>query len=167
MWCHQEVGFALGKGIPIISLKLGKKDPPGFISHVQAMRGQQDNPFSAARGLFPLIGKALGKQERLQEVLVSTFIASPSFSDTKSRFDRMDANVLKLTDKQLQQIIDGFYTNDQLYNAGVLTSKYERLRRFLEKTTGREFTIVGRTISEVKHKAPAGFVDDLDEDVPF
>lgn len=39
MWCHQEVGFALGKGVPIISLKLGHVDPPGFISHVQAQRG--------------------------------------------------------------------------------------------------------------------------------
>jgi hypothetical protein len=167
MWCHQEVGFALGKGVPIISLKLGKKDPPGFISHVQAMRGQQDDPFSAASGLFPLIGKALGKQERLQEVLVSSFVASPSFSDTKSRFDRMNANVTKLTDKQLQQIIDGFYTNDQLYNAGILTSKFQRLRKFLEKVTGREFTIEGRTISEVKRKVPRGFLDDLGDDVPF
>jgi hypothetical protein len=29
-YCHQEVGYALGRGIPIISLKLGQKDPPGF-----------------------------------------------------------------------------------------------------------------------------------------
>ncbi|WP_161596982.1 toll/interleukin-1 receptor domain-containing protein [Rhizobium glycinendophyticum] len=35
-WCQQEVGYALGRGVKIISLKLGE-DPTGFIGKHQAL----------------------------------------------------------------------------------------------------------------------------------
>jgi hypothetical protein len=158
LWCQQEVGYALGKSTPIVPLKLGSKDPPGFISHLQAMRGSMDNPFAAAKGLFPLIGNALGRQERLNEVLIAAFCESPSYSDTKERFNRMEASVKSLTDAQLQQIVAAFANNGQLSGAGHLTSKYERLRRFLENVTRRNFSVSRGVISEQKPKA--AFADD-------
>ncbi|MEA3009922.1 MAG: hypothetical protein QOJ91_1614 [Sphingomonadales bacterium] len=148
-WCQQEVGFALGKGTPIVPLKLGSKDPPGFISHLQALRGSMTNPFAAAKGLFPIIGAGLGRQERLNEMLVTSFCESPSYTDAKSRFDRMAASVKVLAESQLQQIIDAFAKNSQLYGAGHLTSKYQRLRRYLEEVTGREIEIDRRVIKVV------------------
>lgn len=36
IWCQQEVGFALGRGVKIISLKMGE-DPTGFIGKHQAL----------------------------------------------------------------------------------------------------------------------------------
>jgi len=40
-WCQQEIGFAIGKGTKIISLKMGE-DPAGFISKHQALsRGKK------------------------------------------------------------------------------------------------------------------------------
>ncbi|MEG3086840.1 toll/interleukin-1 receptor domain-containing protein [Sphingomonas sp. PB4P5] len=164
LWCQQEVGYALGRSAPIVPLKLGSKDPPGFISHVQAMRGNIDDPLAAAKGLFPLIGKALGRQERLNEVLITAFCDSPSYSDTKERFDRMKASVKSLTDAQLQQIVAAFAENGQLSGAGYLTGKYERLRCFLEAVTHRKFTVAHRIISE--QKQATAFADD-DADVPF
>ena len=74
IWTMQEVGYALGKGVPIISLKVGRTDPPGFVSHVQALKGSVQTPITSAQGLFPLIGKVLGKQERLQDILITSFI---------------------------------------------------------------------------------------------
>jgi TIR domain len=35
-WTHQEIGFAVGRGVKIISLKMGE-DPTGFISKRQAL----------------------------------------------------------------------------------------------------------------------------------
>jgi len=156
--------YTLGKGTPIVPLKLGSKDPPGFISHLQALRASMANPISAAEGLFPIIGKALGRQERLQEVLITAFCESPSYSDSKTRFDRMASHVKKLDEAQLLQIIDSYAKNSQLYGAGHLTSRYERLRHFLEQATGKQFTIERREIKEVK---PALRFDDDDEKVPF
>lgn len=36
VWTQQEIGFAVGRGVKIISLKMGE-DPTGFISHQQAL----------------------------------------------------------------------------------------------------------------------------------
>jgi hypothetical protein len=165
IWCHQEVGYALGRGTPIVSLKLGSKDPPGFISEVQAARGHANRPIEAAKLLFPLIGEALGQKQRLQEVMVTNFVASPSFIEAKARFDLLDEQTEKLTDKQVAEIVAGFRANDQLQGAGYLTSRYERLRKFMDRTTGKEWKVSGKDISEIR---VAAIVDtDLDEDVPF
>ena len=39
-WTQQEVGFALGRGTKIVSLKMGE-DPTGFISKHQALARRQ------------------------------------------------------------------------------------------------------------------------------
>lgn len=36
IWCQQEAGFAMGRGVEIIRLKLDKADPLGFIADKQA-----------------------------------------------------------------------------------------------------------------------------------
>jgi len=164
-WTNQEVGYALGKGTPIISLKLGKNDPPGFVNHKQALKGSISTPIASAQALFRLIGKALGKEERLQDILITSFIESPSWSDTKVRFDRMAKLITKLTDDQLKRIIAGFRDNDQLNQCMHLTSHYDRLKKFLERTTGHGFKIEGNRITKLK-PAPAAFDDD-DDGVPF
>ena len=160
IWTMQEVGYALGKGTPIISLKLGKNDPPGFVGHRQALKGNVNNPIGAAQGLFPLIGKALHKEERLQDILITSFIESPSWSDTQIRFQRLQKVVDNLTAAQVTRIIKGFRDNDQLWQCVYLVSRYNRLKNFLEKTTGDRFEIDGKTIKRVK--APAD-----DDDFPF
>ncbi|MEO6248753.1 MAG: toll/interleukin-1 receptor domain-containing protein [Sphingomicrobium sp.] len=59
IWTQQEVGFALGKDIPVISLKLQGKDPPGFIDNVQAQRGSMDHPANSATSIYKLISEQL------------------------------------------------------------------------------------------------------------
>lgn len=147
-WCQQEVGYALGKGIPIISIKLGHRDPPGFISHVQAFRGSTENIASTARGLFPFIDEALGKPERFADILISKFIESPNWSESKERFERLESVVTKLTDAQVAKLVDGFRANDQLHGAYYLTSS-DRFRRFLENVTGESFVRRGAVIKKV------------------
>lgn len=147
---NQEVGFALGANKPIISLKLGRKDPPGFISHEQALRGDINDAQSSAEALYPILAKALGKKERMDDSLIAAFLSSTDFNEAKLRFDRMATLVDKLSSSQLAMVIDGFFRNDQLYNAGHLVSKYERLRRYLERATGKSFSIDGRNIKETR-----------------
>ncbi len=61
-WTMQEVGFAVAKGVPIIALKVGKHDPPGFMALKQALKGQIDVPIKNAENLYPLIGSKLRKR---------------------------------------------------------------------------------------------------------
>lgn len=163
MWCNQEVGFALGKNVPIISLKLGAKDPPGFISHVQALKGQIGDPFSAAKGLFPLIGQALHCQERLQEILITSFVESPSWIDAKDRFIRMTDSVEKLSDKQLERIIKAYKVNTQLSGSIYLANQARRLLNFLEKVSGKRFENDGKIIREVVEEPGDSIVSFLRE----
>jgi hypothetical protein len=157
LYCNQEVGYALGRGIPILSLKLGQKDPPGFVSEEQAARGSITKPIEAAKKLFPLIGEALNREGRIQEVLVSNFAASPSWTDAKSRFDLMNAQVAKLNKVQADQIATAFKSNSQLHGSIFLTNSSNRLRKFMEERTGEEWVLDQRTLTRV---------DPLD-DVPF
>jgi len=149
-WTNQEVGFALGKNIPVVSLKLQRRDPSGFIGNVQAMRGRLDGSAASAPDIYRLLAEKLGNGRRLQGALVSAFVQSPDFSEAKLRFDRMAEVVDSLTDEEVDLIIRGFEANDQLHNAMHLTSKYERLRKFLERTTGRKCVVAGKKVSLMK-----------------
>ena len=157
LYCNQEVGYALGSGVPIISLKLGQKDPPGFVSEEQAARGSITKPIEAAKKLFPLIGEALNRGGRIQEVLISSFVSAPSWMDAKSRFNLMSAQVTKLDEAQADQVAEAFRTNPQLYGSIYLTNDRDRLRKFMEEATGEEWTLAGRSLTRT----------DLPDEPPF
>lgn len=162
-FCMQEIGYALGKGVPVISLKVSKSDPCGFISHKQGARSSLDTPILAAEKLFPLIGKRLAQTDRFAEVLVQSFCDSTDFTEAKNRFERMKANVPQLTDDQAGKIAAAFESNDQLHNAGHLTSRYQRLVKFMNAATDGSWTIESRQLLDQSKVVN----DDLDDDIPF
>jgi len=162
IWTMQEVGYALGKGVPIISLKLGHKDPPGFISHLQALKGKIDRPLASAQSLLPLLTKALGNGDRVREILINNFLMAESFTDAKGRFDKLKTSVKTLTDDHVARFIASFKTNSQLYGSIYLTNDSKRLEHYLNDATGRQFIVSNRQI--VEQKIPPV---ELDDDVPF
>lgn len=160
VYTNQEVGFALGRSIPIIALKLETKDPPGFISSRQALRGSIANPAAAALELWKLVADQLGMHSRIQASAISAFTKAQSFNDAKEKFETMRSIVEKLTETQISTISQAYQDNSQLYGAGYLSGS-RRLLNFLEKTTGRTYKIEARVIKEVKPKSA------LDDDIPF
>jgi hypothetical protein len=165
VYTNQEIGFALGSNKPIISLKLGKEAPSGFHSDKQALPGNIESLQKSALELYSLIAKEVGKKERLDEALITAFILSKDWSDAKDSFVRMQGCVTKLTDAQLQRIVDAFYKNDQLHGCMYICNHYHRLRKYLEKATDKEFKIEHRKITE--KKPPKSTRAELDEDLPF
>ena len=145
-WTNQEIGFALGRRVPILSLKLEGADPKGFIGSEQALKGDPQDPAASASLIYKLVAKKLDNKGRLQSALISAFTGSSSFEETKKRFDRLNEVVDSISEEEAQRIIDGFKENDQLHGAYYLNNKYKRLINFLERTTGRECSIVGRNI---------------------
>lgn len=145
-WTDQEIGFALGRGVPILSLKLENADPKGFIAGEQALRGDIQDPAASAPLIYKLVAKKLDNKDRLQSALISAFIDSSCFEEAKERFQRLNKAVDSISEEEEQRIIDGFKKNDQLHNAFYLNNKYKRLINFLKRTTGREYSIVGREI---------------------
>lgn len=147
VWVNQEIGFALARNIPILSLKLQSTDPKGFVSGEQALKGNFERPSDSAPKIYRILEKKLNDKKRLQSALITAFIESPSWDDTRNQFDRLNKVVESLSEKEVERIIDGFKKNDQLHRATYLKNKYNRLKNFLERTTGKKYVIKGNTIS--------------------
>lgn len=163
VYCMQEVGYALGRAIPVISLKVGKCHPLGFTSHKQAQKGWLDEPSKSAKSLFSLIGDRLRRLERLNDVLITSFCEAKDWHDARDRFERMKAHVEKLTAEQVMQIVSAYGSNDQLYNAIYLDNNANRLAKYMNKTTGGDWKIEGTKLFD-QAALPD---DDLDDDIPF
>lgn len=164
VFCMQEVGYALGRSVPVISLKVGSSDPVGFTSHKQAQRGSLDEPLKAAKSLFPIIGDRLRRLERLNDVLVNSFCDAQDWYDARERFDRIKSQVERLTPDQTAKIVASYASNDQLHNAIYLNNNAKRLVKYMNSATDGDW-IIERTV--LKDATKKNSYDDLDEDIPF
>ena len=70
IWANQEIGFALGRNIPIVSLKLQKGEPKGFIASQQALKCDYDNADDAAPRIYRLLIDKLDNGDRLQQSVI-------------------------------------------------------------------------------------------------
>ena len=157
-WTNQEIGFAIGKGIPIIPLKLQKKDPEGFISILQALPGDLALPSASLDGVYKILSEKLGQEDRLRKAAIQAFVSSNTFDEAKIRFERLK-KIATLMEADIQQIIDGFSNNDQLHKAIYLVNHYNRLVSFLEDKTGKRYKIEGKVIKLAE--------DGKDGEIPF
>ncbi|MYE61325.1 MAG: toll/interleukin-1 receptor domain-containing protein, partial [Candidatus Dadabacteria bacterium] len=70
VWTNQEIGFALARNIPVLSLKLQNTDPRGFVSGEQALKGNFERPSDSAPEIYKLIEKRLNDKKRMQGALI-------------------------------------------------------------------------------------------------
>jgi len=150
-WTNQEIGYALGRNIPVVSLKLQQSDPSGFIGNLQALKGRLDDIPSVVKDIYKLLADRLENKKRLQNALVLAFIQSSDFEEAKVRFTRLETHVTSLTEEETNEIIKGFCENDRLNEAYYLINQHQRLLRFLEKCTGKTFEISDNIISLKKN----------------
>lgn len=88
-WTDQEIGFAMGRGIPIFAVRLGQ-DPYGFIGRFQAFNGNGKSAKALAIELFDAYRKNKQTQKRMSEVLVKLFEESGSFAEAKMRIQHLE-----------------------------------------------------------------------------
>jgi hypothetical protein len=88
-WTDQEIGFAMGRGVPTLSVRFGQ-DPYGFIGRFQAFNGKEKTAIALARELFDSYRKNKQTQRRMSEVLVGLFEESGTFADAKARIGYLE-----------------------------------------------------------------------------
>ena len=152
VWANQEIGFALARNVPILSLKLEGSDPRGFIASEQALRGELEHPADSALQIYRLLGERLNNGSRLQGALITAFLESRDFDETRKRFNLLEKATDSLSEEEVERIIDGFGKNNQLYNSWYLKNQYQRLVSFLERTTGKEYIIEKRRITSYENE---------------
>lgn len=105
LWTDQEVGFAFGRGVPIISVKLGK-DPYGFIGKFQALSSTWETaPFD--------IMKILIKRESMIKAYINTMSVCHSYNDSNN-LAKLLPFIDNIPDDQIDRIITIFNENDQI-----------------------------------------------------
>lgn len=65
-WCQQEVGFAIGRGMKVISLKMGE-DPTGFIGKHQALSRKDRTAEQIAKEIDALLADDVRTSTKLAE----------------------------------------------------------------------------------------------------
>ena len=118
VWTNQEVGYASGKGVIVIPVKFEQRDPEGFISSKQALKGfHLERAQDAAPAVYKLLVEKLGQKGRLQQALISAFASSPDWNSARKRFGRLEKIVSTLGDDEATQIQTAYSTNEFLHDA--------------------------------------------------
>lgn len=124
-WCDQEIGYALGRGVPVFSIRCGA-DPTGFVSRFQAFTGSGKTSAVIAQEIFEaaIIHKKL--QRRMADILVNLFVNSGSFSTAKRRIGYLER--LKVWDPSYStRIAQSVADNDQVRGSWGVPEQVEQL----------------------------------------
>lgn len=114
-WCPQEVGWLLGRHVPVIPLNFGIT-PYGPLGKLQARPEKSLIPQVLADKLL----ERLTKQESLQDGLVASLVKAMRTSGSFNRTDRIWKHLRELEcDASLSaELLAAAKSNDQIYRAG-------------------------------------------------
>lgn len=150
-WTDQEVGFALGRGIPVIAVNCGA-DPYGLLGKHQALRADIAKLVVSAPRIADIISGQDHLRPRLTEGVVEAVATAISFQDAKDGMKRVNALQGHLSDAQIKRLLEAAQENSQVREAhGVATQI--------------------RNIALNRKVALPGFgktaADDFNDDIPF
>jgi hypothetical protein len=81
-WCNQEVGWALGSGKLVLSVRAGE-DPQGLAGRFQAVAYRNDNTVQLSRDIDEVLRRHEKTFERASEVLADRFLAAFSWEELR------------------------------------------------------------------------------------
>ena len=102
-WCAQEVGFVLGRGLPVVPVKFDL-DPYGFFGSVQALPGRTVHTSTLARRIVDVLLKDKRTADRLREAIVSALEGARSFAQANMLVKLLAEEPEKVTPDQLQRL---------------------------------------------------------------
>jgi hypothetical protein len=81
-WTDQEIGFALGRGVPILPLKFGQ-DPYGFIDRFQALNCSADALGNAAYSIAEVLAANLECELKISDSIARSLCFAGNFRQAK------------------------------------------------------------------------------------
>jgi hypothetical protein len=144
-WTNQEIGFALGRETPIISLKLNKDAPEGFIQDTQALAVSEITN-ETAETIYELLIKKLKQPEKIKDARIAAFINSANFNESIDNFKKVK-KLETIDDADIEKIIKGFEDNTQLHNCSYFHYNRKFLS-FLKDKTGKDYKIENSRVQE-------------------
>jgi len=129
-WCDQEVGVAIGRKLPVISVRLGL-DPYGFIGKYQALQGAGKSAGQLARELFDLFLPNPHIGPKITGALVGLLSNAGSFQEAK-RLTNLIGQSSFLTSKQTSAMKEAAENNGQVSGAWGVPEKINRIADAVE-----------------------------------
>jgi hypothetical protein len=130
-WTDQEIGFAMGREILIVSVRYGR-DPYGFIGVFQAVPGS-DGPAAVATSLYEAMLSHPKTSLRMRDALVALFESTGSFKEARVRMSLLEAVEGDWTEAQLARIKEAVTSNPQISGADLGVGVPARAAVFLER----------------------------------
>lgn len=111
-WTEQEVGIALGRSIPVISLRLGAA-PRGFTSRIQAIPGRESVD-EMAWSIFETVRSAAALQGRLGDAYVAAVASSPNYAAANDLGRAVLTQHGQWTTDQVERLVQAAAQNPQV-----------------------------------------------------
>lgn len=156
-WTNQEIGFALARGLAVISIKFEKTDPVGFIRNRQAIKGSlKEMPENAAK-VFATVEKRLGGTKIYRSSMLARLIDADTFAEAETVFERV-SRMQNFSNEELQQLVDAFSSNSQISRCRALT-RGDRYLNFLNQHSNQKLEVRRNKIVVAEGEA--------DDEIPF
>jgi hypothetical protein len=121
-WTDQEVGVAIGRGIPVVPVRLGK-DPYGFIGKYQAVAGHGKTPRTLAGNLMDVfLGNPSLKEQAIQALVrrfedAENFVHANALMHWLEKIEVASPNIIERLEKAPEsnrQVADAFGVRERL-----------------------------------------------------
>ncbi|MGB6977792.1 MAG: toll/interleukin-1 receptor domain-containing protein, partial [Candidatus Acidiferrales bacterium] len=132
-WCDQEVGYALGRGKPVLPLCKDAVIPHGFLGKYQACKARGLPTATVAEQVYNLLLNNELTFQRMSDAVVDRMVTSGSF-DTSRRTMKLLEKLPRLSDSQVTKLIQASETNSQVFSADGITSRIQRLVKRVGKS---------------------------------
>ena len=120
-WTDQEVGFALGKGVLVVPVRLGS-DPYGFVGKVQGLSGSLDQPARIASLLSNTLLSHPSTHRHMRKGVASAFAAAESYISAIS-LSKVIASMKDFAEDEKALIQRACKENDQVFKATGVVSR--------------------------------------------
>lgn len=110
-WTSQEIGFALGKNVPVLSVNLGTA-PYGFIAKKQALNANWEN---VAKSIIDILLKEFIHLDKVIDIYILKMSRCKNFKEGDILEDYIPS-IENLTNNKIEEIIMTYNSNSQLYN---------------------------------------------------
>ncbi len=135
-WCDQEIGWALGRSVPVFPIRLGC-DPYGFAGKIHAISGSLDKPDDLAKLIFETIRDKSATNRAICRAMPAALMQSPSYA-ISNELGPVIASYEDYTDSEKEILWKACEENDQVKNSFAAKRIYNRIGQPSSKETEEE-----------------------------
>lgn len=144
-WTDQELGYAFGRGVPIICVRLGR-DPYGFIGKFQALSCDWNKVSTE-------VAKLLIKEPRMVDAFISAVGRCKNWDEGNTLAAVLPA-IERITPEQAQALAVTYNENGELrgsfgFNGSKPRLYGEGLPKHLSRLTGRRYEVASGELRQV------------------